>query len=180
MKAKKRTSAAGAGRCFDAVEVDGTKVRACLKTSSVELTARRDGRKVGHAFLDTHKGALVVGEIEVSECARRSRVGTRLYEAALVVGCRAGLPVTSDSMRSQYAEAFWRKQASKGRAVCEAGRGSVYEAPTGGIRRDMPIPGEDDAGDPAWDCARYVVSAPCGVSSLAGTKKPPTPKRRGR
>lgn len=161
-----------AGRCFDALEREGTKVRACLKDRAVELTARRDGREVGHAFLDTYQGALIVGEIEVEEGARRSKVGTRLYEAALVVGCRAGLPVTSDSLRSQYAEAFWQKQQAKGRATCTPGRGSFYDGPTGGkVRPGLPIPGEDGAGDPAWQCKRYEIKAPCAVPSLASAPR---------
>ena len=170
---KRRAAQLGkAAPCFIAAEKDGVRVTACLKSSAVELTARRNGREVGHAFLDTVKGSIVVGEIEVEEAARRGGVGTRLYEAAVAVGCRAGLPVASDSMRSPYAEAFWRKQQNKGRAACVPGRGSVYDQPTRGRSSDgLPIPGEDDAGDPAWQCERYIVRAPCDVRTLAGLRR---------
>lgn len=166
--------------CFVAAERGDVRVEACYARTdrSVRLTARRDGAVVGKAILDTARGRVVVGEIEVSEGARRSRVGTTLYEAAVQIGCKAGLEVSSDSMRSPYAEAFWRKQESKARAVCVPGRGQVYDAPTRGRSTEgLPRPGEDAAGDPVWHCARYTVRAPCSVPTLDGMPRTPSRTR---
>lgn len=176
----RRRGLGDASPCFIAAENGDVRVKACLKNRSVRLTATRDGKKVGHAILDPNRGGkVIVGEIEVDERARRSRVGTTLYEAAVKVACRAGLAVSSDSFRSRFAEAFWRKQEAKGRAVCEPGRGSVYDAPTKGRSTEgLPVPGEDNYGDPAWPCERYVVRAPCAVESLSGMRARARKRRR--
>lgn len=170
--------------CFRAHEGRGVVVDACLARTdrSVRLTAKRsDGAVVGKAVLDTARGRVIVGEIEVADEARRSGVGTALYEAAVKVGCRAGLDVSSDSFRSPYAEAFWRKQVAKGRATCISGRGEVYDAPTRGKPREgLPVPAEGTAGDPVWPCARYTARVPCSAVDLSGTRKAPRrAKRRG-
>lgn len=168
------------GACFVAAEGRGVKVSACLKgRSTIELVAHREGARVGHAFLEPIDGRLIVEEIEVADTARRAGVGTVLYEAAVAVGCRAGLQIASDSMRSQYAESFWRKQAGKGRATCEPGSGSYYDGPTKGIRRDagLPIPNVDEDGGYEWTCKRYAVRAPCEVKSLASVRPKALPDR---
>lgn len=170
---KRRAAQLGRASCFVAAERGDVKVSACLKgRSTIELTAERDGQEVGHAFLEPFDGRLVVEEIEVGEKARRSRVGTTLYEAAVAVACRVGLPVASDTMRSQYAESFWRKQASKGRATCEPGSGTFYDGPTKGVRRDagLPIPNVDEDGGLEWSCKRYTVRAPCATRTLDGMR----------
>lgn len=52
---------------------------------------------------------------------KASGLGTRLYERALRAVCDVGqaYAVTSDNTRSEFSEAFWRKQLAKGRATCE-------------------------------------------------------------
>lgn len=158
--------------CFRAHEGRGVAVEACLSRTdrSVKLSAKRsDGTVVGKAILDTARGRVVVGEIEVAEEARRSGVGTALYEAAVKVACKAGLDVSSDSFRSPYAESFWRKQVAKGRATCVPGHGNVYDAPARGkSTAGLPVPERDSAGDPAWPCARYVARVPCLAVDLSG------------
>lgn len=77
-----------------------------------------DGKFVGGIDLTPHQGHLTVGRVNVETPLRGEGAGTQLYEAALREACKAGLPLSSDSYRSAFAEAFWRKQARKGRAVC--------------------------------------------------------------
>jgi hypothetical protein len=68
----------------------------------------------------------------------RKGQGTKLYEAAFTEACLEGKLLVSDSMRSRYAEAFWRKQVRKGRAYClRAGRGVVYNAPLNAMKKQL-------------------------------------------
>lgn len=115
---------------------------------------------------------LVVIAIDVKERAdMRQRFGTRLYEFANELACKRGLRLASDAERSQFAEAFWRKQVSKGRAMCVAkGRATVYEAPAAHLspeaRAKLPQPEGD-----SWPCKRYGVTKPCAVTSLEGVRR---------
>jgi hypothetical protein len=60
-------------------------------------------------------------------------LGTRVYERAMRVACDVGggYAITSDTTRSVFSEAFWRKQVAKGRATCEGdgSESSYYESP---------------------------------------------------
>lgn len=90
---------------------------------SFMLTATdKTGRPVGELQLEssTSRGNTIarVASIDVIPSAQRSGVGTALYEEALAVSCAQGLRLISDFARSPYAEAFWRKQKKKQRAVC--------------------------------------------------------------
>lgn len=79
----------------------------------------------GHLEVNGARGVASVGlmpgqayEIEVASSARRQGVATALYETAARELCaRWGLPLMSDVARSASADAFWRKQVTKGRAV---------------------------------------------------------------
>lgn len=123
---------------------------------------------------------LVVTAIDVKNKAdMRRRFGTRLYEFANQTACQRGLRLTSDAERSQYAEAFWRKQKDKGRAECIAkGRAVFYAEPTRLLspeeRAKLPQPEGD-----SWPCKRYGVPKPCEQSSLEGVKRRQQ-KRRSR
>jgi hypothetical protein len=57
--------------------------------------------------------------------AHKRGVGTKLYELGFEAARRLGCTLASDTTRSPYAEAFWRKQERKGRAHCEAGGGRL-------------------------------------------------------
>lgn len=155
--------------CFLDSDKNGIRVEVCPEAGDVIVTAYKGSTMIGQAILEPSPGtrSLKVGEINVVK--KRGGVGTRLYEAAVRIGCKAGLAVASDSMRSPFAEAFWRKQVSKGRATCERGPSRVHRVP-GDDALGLPRPGENDAGDPAWDCGRYVVRAPCDVPTLQGLR----------
>lgn len=80
---------------------------------------------------------------------RRRGIGTQLYERAAEVACRDfGLPLASDrhTSRSKFADAFWKKQVKKKRAVCIGD--------SGGKR-----------------CRMYMLSCPA-PASLAATRSP--------
>jgi len=62
----------------------------------------------------------MIGYIEVARTHRRRGLGTRLYVAAAKEACRwLCMPLHSDTARTANAQAFWEKQARKGRATCE-------------------------------------------------------------
>lgn len=136
----------------------------------VSFRAKVDGRKVGR--LDTYlneRDALTVGVIEVDKAYRRSRIGTRLYEAAAREACRQGKVLGSDSLRSPFAEAFWLKQIERGRARCVGSGGDTFEAhraPAG-----LPQPTIGPGGKLTWPCFTFEVKAPCAVTSLEGVRR---------
>lgn len=124
-----------------------------------------------------------VEHIEVHGGVRGQRrgLGTRLYEEALAEACRERRQLASDDVRSPFAEAFWRKQQAKGRAVCDSshgkGQGGYYSGPLveliddrdnghiseaeyDRIRAALPKP-EKDVDGPFWVCPRYKVRTPC-------------------
>jgi GNAT superfamily N-acetyltransferase len=76
-----------------------------------------------------YREGLEVSGIKLVPAAQRRRLGTKLYEVAAEAACTLGLPLVSDDVRSPFAEAFWRKQTSKGRAYPVEGRGHVYAGP---------------------------------------------------
>jgi GNAT superfamily N-acetyltransferase len=77
------------------------------------------------------RDGLEVSSIELEPGIRGKRLGTKLYEVAASAACDLNLPLVSDQVRSHFAEAFWRKQRSKGRAyTVEGGRGGgVFSGP---------------------------------------------------
>lgn len=122
--------------------------------------------------LENRRQGLVVTAISVKERKdQHKRLGTRLYEFAAELACKRGKPLVSDTERSQFAEAFWRKQTAKGRAGCvEAGGAVFYANPTVHLtpqeRAKLPQPDGD-----FWPCKRYGVTKPCAVTSLEGMKR---------
>lgn len=148
------------------------------------LYAMHRGRPVGQMLIEAEGKRLAkVGLIEVHPSARRLRVGTRLYELALRQVCKAGRQMSSDTYRSAFAESFWRKQESKGRAVCapaQAGEDPKADAVMQGDYAPAPgtpgLPSPEDVvfnskGVPSgkWPCRRYVMN--CAATSLEGTQK---------
>lgn len=72
---------------------------------------------------DRELGSIAVVEgVFVDDSRRRTRVGTKLYEAAHAQACASGARLASDTTRSDAAESFWRKQLTKGRAQAVAGK----------------------------------------------------------
>lgn len=83
----------------------------------IVLQAFRGDQPMGHLSMMGRKdNTFQVQTLSVNE--KRAKVGTALYEVALRIACRRGRTLTSDLQRSTFAEAFWRKQAAKRRAVC--------------------------------------------------------------
>jgi len=108
----------------------------------------------------------------------RQRIGTPAYEIAAQEACRQGRRLTSDDVRSPFAEAFWRKQAKKGRAVCltkgEAG-GNVWRSDSLPIPASLPQPKTIRGKRDRWPCLWWgmkpsVCTSPSGVS-LSGLKR---------
>jgi len=134
----------------------------------VSLRAMRNGRIVGRMDVyegDRH-GELTVGVVEVEKAHRKQRVGTQLYEGAVREACRRKLTLASDTMRSPFAEAFWRKQQLKGRAFCSGQRADAFYGEEGADREGLPKPIGAH-----WPCRRFVVRTPCDVASLEGVKR---------
>lgn len=97
----------------------------------VELEVVENGVSRGAMQLNRRtNGDYEVGIVEVQPGARRHGIGTKLYEGAALVACLQGTRLVSDTFRSVFAEAFWRKQAKKGRAVCiDRSPAGTYHAP---------------------------------------------------
>ena len=157
-------------RCFERRKGD-VATKACADSGGAHITAYLDGEEVGSLSLDTDRGALVVGMIHVDDKVKRKGIGTVLYEAAVDLGCKTKLAIRSDNTRSPFAEAFWRKQESKGRAVCRKGsaQGVVYYPP----EWDRLTP-EQKASLPhanRWPCMQWEISAPCETKSLEGVRR---------
>lgn len=87
-------------------------------------------------------------------------VGTRMYEAAAQVACASGQVLVSDDKRSRFSEGFWKKQAKKGRATCDASQ------PGTRLNDDLSYRGN-------WRCHRYRLKpcpAPVALSGLRGKR----------
>jgi GNAT superfamily N-acetyltransferase len=136
---------------------------------ALEFVVMDRGSKIGEAELQERNGALVVGMIDVHSNALRRGVGTKLYEAMLEEACSRGMPLQSDHERSPYAEAFWRKQVAKGRAICGGeGRGKYVEPWKGdGTEPGLPRPDRELE----WPCRRYEIVAPCAHPELRGVRR---------
>lgn len=134
-----------------------------------------------------------VGYVEVEPPYRKRRWGTKLYEEARSLTCELGKPLSSDTVRSEFSEAFWRKQSEKGRARCVPGEGEYWSEPREGIENaredgkispaeyrrmteNAPDPEENENGEKVWSCLRYeLVGDPCVRQSLG---EPPRRRRR--
>lgn len=148
-------------------EIPGAKARA-----ETYFILDRQVQPKAALVLESRRQGLVVTAISVKDRKdQHKRLGTRLYEFAAELACQRGKPLVSDAERSQFAEAFWRKQTGKGRAVCvEPGRAVFYANPTVHLsaeeRARLPQPEGE-----SWPCKRYGVTQPCAVTSLEGVKR---------
>lgn len=133
--------------------------------------------------LGREKPKLTIGYIEVKEEVRKGGVGTALYEAMLAEACSMGADLLSDDHRSPFAEAFWRKQARKERAVCIPGEGGTeYTVPMRELQRDLKAGKVTQAAfdemtkdlpvpiDGMWPCERFEITKPCDITSLRGLR----------
>lgn len=94
--------------------------------------------EAGQMKLDEELDHLRVATVDVPPSHARRGLATQLYEAAFAEACRTNKLLVSDSMRSPFAEAFWRKQARKRRAYCrQRGRGMVYMAPLDVVKKRL-------------------------------------------
>ncbi len=143
------------------------------------FTLSKGGRVIAEMQMVDTGDALSVSGIQVSRPSDRKKgLGTRMYEQALAFACQKDMPLVSDSKRSEFAEAFWRKQQDKGRATCVKGRGRLYEFPMRELKKKVSaerframvekLPKASPAG---WECNRYEIRKPCSVDSLAGVKR---------
>lgn len=127
------------GRPAGRIEI-GLRTQGALRRGGLRLPG--DGRTPGAVAMVTW--------IEVSRTHRRHGVATWLYEQAAKAACRLWhAPLSSDFVRAEGAEGFWRKQASHGRARC--------------IQRPN-VRGKD------YGCSRYELSCPA-PASLAGLRR---------
>jgi GNAT superfamily N-acetyltransferase len=138
----------------------------------VRVSATQDGRVVGRMLLDVEPSYVTVGSIETEAHARGAGIGTRMYELALEEACKRGVPLVSDTMRSRFAEAFWRKQARKGRAAClERGRGFVLKTPMLEMQARLERQCLRKRRDPVW-AARCAEAQLKAMTALLPKPKP--------
>lgn len=86
------------------------------------------GRPIGEALVERRvlnrapgmggRPALRMASVDIDASVRRGGAGTALYEKALELACAEKAILVSDFHRSEYAEAFWRKQRRLGRVTC--------------------------------------------------------------
>lgn len=174
-------------RCRTATRGD-LSIERCLDEGQVNYVATRGRDEVAWGSAEVYQGKYLVTGIQVDEKAQRGGVGTKLYEQFAADACEAGLELASDSLRSHFAEAFWRKQEAKGRVKCVPGAGEVYVGPIASLRRmlrtgrisqelfDKKTKGLPESTDGYWPCANYVLPRPCAHARLDGAPK--TRKKR--
>ena len=127
--------------------------------------------------------AAVVDYVTVDNNRQKNGVGTFLYETAAKDACRLGYTLKSSDYRSEFSEAFWQKQARKGRASCEVGWAGFFHTPFEEARRAtqntaqfeematrLPKPQVSKDADRYWPCNHYRIDNPCEMTSLAGIK----------
>jgi len=160
---------------------------------------RNPSQRVGYLKItyEPLKKRYMVGLVKVVEKFQGRGLATRLYERGLALSCKpqgrhTARALSSDLVRSVFAEAFWRKQERKGRARCVPGHGVYYSTPldqldyaltTGRITakeyaqrtRGLPSPPKEVAtvyGErtPVWPCERYEITCASRPKSLAGYK----------
>lgn len=176
----------------------GFTVKRSPKARGERIELFKDGKRVAYAQVrDSSDGdnLLEMHQRHVEPAYRQQKLGTALYEIALAVACSEGKFLVSDINRSQFEEAFWRKQVSKKRASCvEMNRrqyANVYEAPLHMAVAEA-CKGSTDADcaqkarkkilstlpdAPYWPCLRYALDkANCG-RSLEGLPKSKTRRR---
>lgn len=106
-------------------------------------------------------GTTEVTHVEVDALARRSQIGTRLYETAAKMACeRYDAPLVSDIYRSAYSDGFWQKQVRKGRATCLAASDHTQYP-------------KSDA-EPTFGrsgCKRYILSCPAPATLTARSRR---------
>lgn len=185
----------------------GTVGRAVVET---DMRQTRAARKAWPKNIPAkHQRVLKASFIEIAPDARKARIGTLLYDAMLGEACDRGLPLTSDTFRSHFAEAFWQKQVAKGRAKCvkkknaygdvytkplrelndAVARGAMtraaYEKTVANLPKPELKPGHRDwappdmSRDAVWSCNRYDIDNACDIATLAGVKKRRKTHRKG-
>ena len=85
-------------------------------------------------------------------------IGTRLYEAAALFSCSKRKVLTSDDKRSRFSEGFWKKQARRGRATCDASKSGTR------LNDDLSFAGK-------WKCHRYLLKCSAAGAGLAGARR---------
>lgn len=164
------------------------QLRRCEGGDKIEYEVLRKNAEVAYLQLKKNeaKKALEVGYIQVDPEYRKHRLGTKLYEMALKEACKLRYEIESDSSRSAFAEAFWRKQVSKGRAECvmsddpRTAGATVYTDPLDELEMDdpneyervvdmLPKPQRDADGE-YWPCLFYSTTNACKTASLEGLK----------
>lgn len=90
-----------------------------------DVRCRVDGEVLGKVSVfrtrESGRDVMAVAMIGIRADSRREGLGTELYQVAAEIACEGfGLPLASDKdhQRSPAAEAFWKKQVRKKRAVC--------------------------------------------------------------
>lgn len=160
-------------------------IERCLDgKGEVTYVARRGRDEVAWGSAEVYGKHYLVTGIQVDDKALRSGIGTKLYEQFASDACAVGLPLASDTLRSHFAEAFWRKQEAKGRVVCQPGRGEVYKGPVASLKRQLRegkisqeefdkrtkgLPVSPDGN--YWPCASFEITRPCSHERLDGLKK---------
>jgi hypothetical protein len=129
--------------------------------------------QAGHAgarFLEV----LSVGVVPREDYGRRG-IGTKLYELAAAEACRQGRVLASDTARTPYSEAFWRKQSGKRRAICanQGMGGSYLEFYGSKLKSGLPQPELTPYRGMRWPCERWSLRPKlCRAEvSLAGLKR---------
>ena len=127
---------------------------------------------VGGAELSIFRGKAIVKVIEINadDTPRRCGVGTRVYQQLYALACKHGAALSSDIVRSDHSEGFWRKQVAKGRASCATtfdGRGAERISAS-----DFTIVRNRDGSRARWKCGYYEMKKPCpGRYDLRGVKR---------
>lgn len=162
-------------------------LRRCEGEGRIEYEVLLKNAEVAYLQLrkSEFKEALEVGYIQVAPEYREHRLGTKLYEIALKEACKLGYEIESDNTRSAFAEAFWRKQVSKGRAECVTSDdrtegGKVYTDPLDDLElsdpeeyervADMLPKPRNNGGVDYWPCVFYSTTNACKTTSFAGVK----------
>lgn len=111
---------------------------------------------------------LTVGDVRVLPSYQRCGVGTQLYTRAAAIARERGVPLYSDTARTEASQGFWEKQVRKGRAKC-ARKGS-------GARKIRMTPGRDIVEERGkWACQQYVLKPE--ATDLSGLRRPARRKR---
>lgn len=113
------------------------------------------GKSAGFMELAKKRKLFSVSYAEVTQPGKG--LGTWLYTAAAQFACKHGAQLTSDDKRSRFSEGFWKKQARKGRATCDASQRGTR------LADDLSYKG-------SWRCKRYILNGCPPPKSLAGVR----------